>query len=100
MTRKKAIYLGKMDIANKKLANVIAKQITGVADAEKPAPVFEHMQHAYDKDAKIIRQSCLKAAASAYTGKSGEDPETTAKRIIDIAEHLYTWVVCPTKNSK
>jgi predicted nucleic-acid-binding Zn-ribbon protein len=88
-----------MDIANKKLANIIAKQITGT-DKEKSVPVFEHMQHAYDKDAKIIKQSCLKAAASAYVGKSGESAEATAKKIIDIAELLYTWVVCPTKNSK
>ena len=65
-----------MDIANKKLANKIAQQITGT-DKEKSSPVFEHMQHAYDKDAKIIKQSCLKAAASAYVGKSGDSAEVT-----------------------
>ena len=54
--------------------------------------VFDHIQHHYDKDAKIQKQSCMKAAASVYNPPFGEEPETIANKVIQIAEKLYQWV--------
>jgi hypothetical protein len=54
--------------------------------------VFTHIQHQYDKDAKIQRQSCLKAAASVYNPPFGEDVDVIANKVIQIAERLYQWV--------
>lgn len=53
---------------------------------------LEHIQHHYDKDAKIQKQSCMKAAASVYNPPFGEDPEMIASKVIQIAEKLYQWV--------
>jgi hypothetical protein len=53
---------------------------------------LEHIQHHYDKDAKIQRQSCMKAAASVYNPPFGEDVDVIASKVIQIAEKLYQWV--------
>jgi len=53
---------------------------------------LEHIQHHYDKDAKIQKQSCMKAAASVYNPPFGEDPEMIASKVIQIAEKLFQWV--------
>jgi hypothetical protein len=53
---------------------------------------FEHIQHQYDKDAKIQKQSCMKAAASAYNPPFGEDPDVIADKVIQIAKKLFQWV--------
>lgn len=53
---------------------------------------LEHIQHHYDKDAKIQKQSCMKAAASVYNPPFGEDVDVIASKVIQIAEKLYQWV--------
>ena len=58
----------------------------------KALPVFEHMQHHYDKDDKIVRQSCMKAAASAIVSKTTDKPETIAAKIIAVSDILFQWV--------
>lgn len=62
----------------------------GLAKVEKKT--LEHIQHHYDKDAKIQKQSCMKAAASVYNPPFGETPEAIADKVIQIAEKLYKWV--------
>lgn len=62
----------------------------GLAKVEKKT--LEHIQHHYDKDAKIQKQSCMKAAASVYNPPFGEDPNIIADKVIQIAEKLYQWV--------
>jgi hypothetical protein len=62
----------------------------GLAKVEKKT--LEHIQHHYDKDAKIQKQSCMKAAASVYNPPFGETPEVIADKVIQIAEKLYQWV--------
>ena len=62
----------------------------GLAKVEKKT--LEHIQHHYDKDAKIQKQSCMKAAASVYNPPFGEAPEAIAEKVIQIAEKLYQWV--------
>jgi hypothetical protein len=51
-----------------------------------------HIQHHYDKDAKIQKQSCMKAAASVYNPPFGEDVDVIASKVIQIAEKFYQWV--------
>ena len=86
-------------IANPALAKTIAEGITASKGnssvpltTEKETKVYEHMQHHYDKEDKIVRQSCMKAAASAYNPPFGEAPEEIAAKIIKISEILFTWV--------
>lgn len=86
-------------IANPALASEIADTIRNkaeevIAKKKKVAQtvVYEHMQHQYDKEEKIIRQSCMKAAASAYNSPVGEKPEVTASNVIKISKLLMKWV--------
>jgi hypothetical protein len=85
-------------IANPKLASVIADGIVktkaGMSALSKKETdvVYEHMQHHYDKEEKIIRQSCMKAAASCYNPPFGEQPKEIASKIIEISEILFSWV--------
>lgn len=72
--------------------NEVASLPGGEALQKVEKKVFDHIQHHYDKDAKIQKQSCMKAAASVYNPPFGEEPEIIANKVIQIAEKLYQWV--------
>jgi len=72
--------------------NSVAALPGGEALAKVEKKTLEHIQHHYDKDSKIQKQSCMKAAASVYNPPFGETPEVIADKVIQIAEKLYQWV--------
>ncbi len=72
--------------------NSVAALPGGDALAKVEKKTLEHIQHHYDKDAKIQKQSCMKAAASVYNPPFGEDPDLIASKVIQIAEKLFQWV--------
>jgi hypothetical protein len=72
--------------------NLVAALPGGEALERVEKKTLEHIQHHYDKDAKIQKQSCMKAAASVYNPPFGEDVEVIASKVIQIAEKLYQWV--------
>lgn len=62
------------------------------SEPESTDVVYEHMKHHYNKEDKIVRQSCMKAAASCYVPAVDEIPEDIANKVIRISEILFTWV--------
>jgi hypothetical protein len=86
---------------NLEQANTKGKEVTSNEVASLPGgealqrvekKTLEHIQHHYDKDAKIQKQSCMKAAASVYNPPFGEDVDVIASKVIQIAEKFYQWV--------
>ena len=80
-----SLAIGKLDQQKLKQKEVLTQQ-------EKEKKTLEHIQHHYDKDAKIQKQSCMKAAASVYNPPFGEDVDVIASKVIQIAEKFYQWV--------
>ena len=73
-------------------SNEVASLPGGEALQRVEKKTLEHIQHHYDKDAKIQKQSCMKAAASVYNPPFGEDVDVIASKVIQIAEKFYQWV--------
>jgi hypothetical protein len=72
--------------------NEVAALPGGEALLRVEKKTLEHIQHHYDKDTKIQKQSCMKAAASVYNPPFGEDVDIVASKVIQIAEKLFQWV--------
>lgn len=72
--------------------NTVASLDGSTAKERIETKALEHIEHQYNKDAKIQKQACMKAAASVYKPTSKQSIDTIAKNVIAIAEKLYEWV--------